>query len=98
MRSLVPKEKNSASVAISSASRAARGISIMVPTSYLRSTPDSLMILSAVSTTMSLPNLSSLTSPTRGIMIWGSMTYLPRLVTAMAALITAVVCIRAISG
>ena len=32
VRSLAPKEKNSAAVAISSAVRAARGISIIVPT------------------------------------------------------------------
>ena len=37
VRSLVPKLKNSASLATSSAVRAARGISIMVPTMYFRS-------------------------------------------------------------
>ena len=94
----MPKEKKSASLAISSAVRAARGISIMVPTSYFMSMPDSLMIRSAVAVTTSLTYLSSLTSPTSGIMMSGVMLYLPFLVTLMAALMTAVVCISAISG
>ena len=73
VRSLVPKEKNSASVAISSAVRAARGISIMVPTRYFISTPAAASSSSAVLTTMLLTYFSSLTSPTRGIMISGTM-------------------------
>ena len=60
VRSLVPKQKNSASLAISSAVRAARGISIMVPTSYFMSTPASAMSLSAVATTTSLTNFELL--------------------------------------
>ena len=52
VRSLVPKEKKSACLATSSAVRAARGISIMVPTRYFMSEPASLMMASAVSTTI----------------------------------------------
>ena len=79
--------------------RAARGISIMVPTSYFMSIPASLMILSAVATTTSLTYLSSLTSPTRGIMISGTIFQSGCFFwTLMAALMTAVVCISAISG
>ena len=44
----MPKEKNAASLAISSAVRAARGISIIVPTLYSMSEPASLMIFFAV--------------------------------------------------
>ena len=62
-----------ASFAISSAVTQARGISIIVPTSYLRSEPAAAISASAVATTTSLTNLSSLTSPTRGIMISGTM-------------------------
>ena len=67
----MPKEKNSASLAMASAVRAALGISIMVPTLYFMLLPASASSLSAVATTTSLTYLSSLTSPTRGIMISG---------------------------
>ncbi len=57
------------------------------------------MMASAVSTTTSLTNLSSLTSPTRGIMISGTSFQSGCFFwTLRAALMTAVVCIRAISG
>ena len=51
VKSLVPKQKKSASVAISSAVRAALGISIIVPTSYSNLTPAAAISASAVSTT-----------------------------------------------
>ena len=99
VRSLVPKEKKSASLAISSAVRAARGISIIVPTLYFMEEPAALMMASAVSTTTPLTYLSSLTSPTRGIMISGTMVQSGCLAwTFRAALMTARVCMAAISG
>ena len=98
VRSLVPKLKKSASLAISPAVRAARGISIMVPTSYFMSTPAAAIRASAVLTTTSLTNFSSLTSPTRGIMMWGVIILPVSAETLRAALMTALVCISAISG
>ncbi len=59
VRSLVPKEKNSASSAILSAVRAARGISIIVPTMYSTSVFFSFMTSSAVATTSFFMNSSS---------------------------------------
>ncbi len=61
-------------LAISSAVRAALGISIMVPTSYFRSMPAAAISASAVSTTIFLTYFSSLTSHTSGIMISGYMS------------------------
>ncbi len=72
VRSLVPKEKNCASLAISSAVNAARGISIIVPTRYFSSIPASAMIESAVAVMMFLTNTNSFTSPTSGTMISGT--------------------------
>ena len=94
---MVPKLKNSASSAILSAKSAALGISIIVPTSYFKSIPDSFIIASAVWQTMFLTYFNSFTSPTRGIIISG-VTSIPFLDTLIAASITALVCILAISG
>jgi hypothetical protein len=94
---LVPNEKNSASFATSSAVRAALGISIIVPTRYFKLTPASLITASAVSTTTALTYCNSLTSLINGIIISGT-TLPPLALTAIAALITARVCIAAISG
>ena len=94
----MPKLKKSASLAISSAVSAARGISIIVPTWYFMSTPASLISASAVRTTMSLMNLSSLRSPTSGIMMYGVIIVPVSALTLSAALMTALVCISAISG
>ena len=51
VRSLVPNEKNSASVAISSAVIAPRGTSIIVPTRYFTLTPCSFITSSATRST-----------------------------------------------
>ena len=84
---------------MSSAVRAARGISIIVPTSYLRLDFAAAISASAVSTTIFFTNASSLTSPTSGIMISGtSFQSGCFFVTLIAARMTALVCIRAISG
>ena len=48
-------------------------ISIMVPTSYFRSMPAAAISASAVLTTTSITYFSSLMSPTRGIMISGTL-------------------------
>ena len=69
----------------------------MVPTSYFKSIPEEAIISSAVLTTISLTYFNSLTSPTKGIIISG-VTNVPFLVTFIAASITALVCILAISG
>ena len=99
MRSFVPNEKNSASVAISSAVKAALGISIIVPTLYFKSIPDSAIILLAVSVIIDLTNANSLSSPTKGTIISGTIFHSGcLLVTLIAALITAFVCILATSG
>ena len=66
------------------------GISIMVPTLYFMSELAALMISSAVLTTTFLTYFSSLTSPTRGIMISGTMVHSGLTAwTARAALMTA---------
>ncbi len=71
VRSLVPKEKNWASLAISSAVRAARGISIMVPTWYWTSTPSSSITRLATRSTSSRIARISFTWATRGIITLG---------------------------
>ena len=71
----------------------------MVPTRYFMLEPASLMMASAVSTTTFFTYASSLTSPTRGIMISGTMVHSGCLAwTFSAALMTARVCMAAISG
>ena len=95
----MPKQKNSASSAISSAVRAARGISIIVPTLYAMLTSAWAISSLAVFTTMSLTYFSSLASPVSGIMISGLTDHVRwAFCTLTAARITAVVCMRAISG
>ncbi len=98
VRSLVPKEKNSASSAISSAVSAALGISIMVPTMYSSFLSAFSMHFSAVATTVALTFISSFFSPTRGIMISGTMSLPSSADASIAAVIIASVCISAISG
>ena len=70
----------------------------MVPTWYLMFSPRSSMTLAAVSTTIFFTKASSLTSPTRGIMISGMMSMPVSRRTLRAASMTARVCISAISG
>ena len=72
VRSLVPNEKNCASVAISSAVRAPRGTSIIVPTRYLILISCSFITSAATRSTMIFWSRSSLTRPTSGIMTSGS--------------------------
>src|SRR5258708_20370621 len=61
VRSLVPKEKNSASCAISPAVSAARGISIMVPNLYGTFTPVSFCTASATGFSSACTTRSSAT-------------------------------------
>ena len=68
-----------------------------MPTSYFMSTPASAMSR-RVATTTSLTNLSSLHLAHQGIMMCGTMCRPVSCFTLMAALMTAVVCISAISG
>ena len=72
VRSLVPKEKNSADPAISPAVMAARGSSIMVPILCGILAPSSASTVSATSLIRPLTRSSSRTLATRGIMISGS--------------------------
>ena len=65
----MPKEKKSASCAISSARSAARGSSIMVPMEVARSIPVSLQTASRTAVTSGMISRSSRTELTRGIMI-----------------------------
>ena len=60
--------------------------------------PFSAITFSAVSTTTSLTNFNSRFSPTRGIMISGTTSNPFSCFTSIAASITALVCIAAISG
>ncbi len=69
--SLVPKEKNAASLAISWAVIAARGSSIIVPIRKLRSSSTSWLTSAIVSSACSRMIASSFTSPTSGTMISG---------------------------
>ena len=70
----------------------------MVPIWYFMLTPASLMTSSAVLVTIALTNLNSLKSKVNGIMISGSMCKPFLLLTAIAALTIALVCISPISG
>ena len=97
VRSLVPNEKNSAVSAISSAVRAPRGISIIVPTRYLIFCPVSFCTNSATRCTISTWLSSSFLKPTSGIMISG-FTLMPAFCTLAAASKTARACISEISG
>ena len=95
----MPKQKNSASCAMTSAVSAALGISIIVPTSYFNSTPAAAISAFAVSTTIFLTNFSSLSSPINGIIISGTIFQSECFFcTLIAARMTAFVCIFAISG
>ena len=71
VRSLVPNEKNSAYSAISSAVRAARGISIIVPNLYAISRPCSSMTALASASSTSRWRLSSFTWLVSGIITSG---------------------------
>mmetsp|Transcript_32478 Transcript_32478/g.51976 ORF Transcript_32478/g.51976 Transcript_32478/m.51976 type:complete len:481 (+) Transcript_32478:363-1805(+) len=97
VRSLVPKEKNSASEAIWSDRRAARGISIIVPTRYATVTFFSANTAAAVSRIIAVWCRSSATVPTSGTMMSGC-TSPPAACTAHAASIMARTCMRPISG
>src|ERR1039458_6207733 len=98
VRSLVPKLKKSASLAIKSAVSAARGISIMHPTLYLKSfMPAFPSTSSATSTTIFFWFANSSTEPMSGISISG-MTFTPFLATCTAASKMARTCISVISG
>jgi hypothetical protein len=98
VRSLVPKEKNSAASAISPARSAARGSSIMVPTWYSTVTPVSPCTASAMATMRALTRSSSalvmtsgtITSGTTGSPVWRP--------ASTAASKMARACISAISG
>jgi len=65
VRSFVPKLKNSAVSAIRSAVRAARGISIIVPTMYFTLDLRSLMMRLAVSRMILSQKSNSVFAPTR---------------------------------
>ena len=94
----MPKEKNSASFAISSAVTAPRGTSIMVPTRKSTSTPGALPSTSAAtSRTMFAWRRSSSTWPTSGIITSG-LTGVPLRATWTAASKIARACMRVISG
>ena len=97
VRSLVPKLKNSATSAISSAVSAPRGTSIIVPTRYLSFTPFSLLTSLATRWTISACNSSSFLKPTSGTMISG-FTLILFFCTLAAASKMARTCISAISG
>ena len=97
VRSLVPKEKNSASDAISPAVSAARGISIIVPNLYGTATPFSFCTSSATGLSSACTSRSSASVPTSGIMISGRAS-IPRLRRSQAASMIARTCMRGISG
>ena len=63
VRSLVPKEKNSASAAIAPARRTARGVSIMTPTRKGISTTASATTSAAAARTVSYTHLTLPTTP-----------------------------------
>ncbi len=89
---MVPKLKKSATSAISLASSAARGTSIIVPTRYGTFTPDAARIRSATRTVIARRSASSRRKPTSGIMISG-LTSTPFFFTATAASMMASTCI-----
>mmetsp|Transcript_3411 Transcript_3411/g.21298 ORF Transcript_3411/g.21298 Transcript_3411/m.21298 type:complete len:276 (+) Transcript_3411:1451-2278(+) len=97
VKSFVPKEKNSACSAISSATRAALGTSIIVPTRYATLTPSSEQTLDAMSRIRPAWWASSCGVPTSGTMISG-LTSTPSFFTLQAAWRIARACISAISG
>ena len=97
VRSFVPKEKNSASSAISPAVSAARGISIIVPNLYGTLTPASFCTASATGFSSAWTARSSATVPASGIMISGRASTL-RLRRLQAASMIARTCMRVISG
>ena len=97
VRSLVPKLKNSASLAIWSATTQARGSSIIVPTRYVTLTPFSANTFSAVSWTIFAWAFSSGRKPTSGIMISGS-TLMPSFLHVARRLEDRPACISVISG
>jgi phosphoenolpyruvate-protein kinase (PTS system EI component) len=74
----VPNEKNSASFAIASATRQARGISIIVPTRWAIALPVLASTSEAIARTRSASSVNSFTMPTRGIITSGrtSIAYL----------------------
>ena len=71
VRSLVPKEKNSAASATRYAVSAARGSSIMVPIGMSSSTPSLSRTSARIASASSRTRCSSMTEPTRGTMISG---------------------------
>ena len=92
VKSFVPNEKNSAVSAISPANRAARGISIIVPTLYV------IVLLASALTTLATYS-NSLGSPTSGTMISGTKFQSGCSVfTFNAALMIARACIAPSSG
>ena len=97
VRSFVPQLKNSAYSASWSATIAARGSSIIVPTLYSSSTPLVLMISAPMRSTSSRIRFISSREPTRGIMMSG-ITLTPFFVSWHAALKMARACISYISG
>src|ERR1700741_2912680 len=97
VRSFVPNEKNSASLAISSATSAARGNSIIVPTMYSTLVPFSLNTSSATRRTIAAWFAISFTVATKGIITSGS-TFTPFFATSTAASKIARACISVISG
>ena len=97
VKSFVPKLKNSATTAISSAVIAPRGISIIVPTRYLKVTPFSFITSAATRRTIFSWFASSFTLPTSGIITSGS-TLIPFAWTLAAASKMARDCISVISG
>ena len=94
----MPNEKNWAPApTISAAVSAARGSSIIVPTRYCTSTPDSRATSSATRRMMSRWLLNSWYTATSGTITSGS-TRMPRLVALVAASKMARACISVISG
>ena len=97
VRSLVPKEKNSASFAISSATRAARGNSIMVPTRYSTFVPFLFEYFFATRRTIAAWLAISFSVAVSGIMTSGKPSRRPsRPSTAASKMARA--CISVISG
>ena len=93
VKSLVPKEKKSATSAISPAVIAARGTSIIVPTVNGTLTLVFSMTARATCSTSSRRMRSSLTAPTSGIMISGS-TFTRSRASSQAAWMMASTCMR----
>ena len=93
----MPNEKNSAFSAILSATNAARGISIIVPTRKLTFFFAFLITASAVSRTIGSRKSNSAFVPTRGIIISGK-TFIPFFAMLQAASMIALVCMTQSSG